>query len=320
MRHRRALLRSAAVAACGAVFLLAQPAPVRAAYPVSLVANWGAFGSDPGQFDRPVSVAVAPDGSVYTLELGNNRIQRFTSSGAFLLQWGQQGNGRGQFGSPRGLAVGIDGSVYESDYGISRIQKFDANGTFVLQFGTTASACHRQGMWGGLDGFTYSALAGCPEIDKYIPLGTFVTALDSHGWDPMGITGDAAGHLYFVSSYHVVEISTLGILINSFGILGSGPGQLSGATGIALDPAGNVLVANTLNDRIEVFDGTGVYLGSFGGTGSAPTQMSRPAGVAVAPDGTIYVADTGNNRIDVYAPASVPAAATSWGRLKATYR
>ncbi len=327
MPASRAILNPAAGLAC-ALLSAIQAAPVLADYAPRLVATWGTYGSGPGQFDRPVNVAVAPDGSVYTLELGNSRIQRFSSAGGYLTQWGQQGTGHGQFASPFGLAVGLDGAVYESEDGISRIQKFDANGTFILQFGATSGPCHRTGLWADADGFFYAARGNCDNaqvggsaVDKYIPLGTLVITLDAYAGNPNNLTGDAKGNLFFVGPDHAYEISTLGILINSFGSIGPPQDQLRNATGIAVDPRGIVLVANTGKDRIVAFDpAAGSVIGDFGGTGAGPTQMSGPQAIAVAPDGTIYVADTGNNRIDVYAPPAVPAAGTSWGRFKSMYR
>jgi tripartite motif-containing protein 71 len=43
----------------------------------SFPAHWGSEGSDPGQFKRPNGIAVAPDGTVYVVDQGNDRIQAF---------------------------------------------------------------------------------------------------------------------------------------------------------------------------------------------------------------------------------------------------
>jgi DNA-binding beta-propeller fold protein YncE len=61
---------------------------------------------------------------VYVADIGNHRIQKFTSDGTLITKWGTQGSGYGQFAGPAGVAVDSSGSVYVIDYGNSRIQKF----------------------------------------------------------------------------------------------------------------------------------------------------------------------------------------------------
>jgi glucose/arabinose dehydrogenase len=41
------------------------------------VSKWGTFGTDEGQFNFPMDVAVASDGSVYVADMVNHRIQKF---------------------------------------------------------------------------------------------------------------------------------------------------------------------------------------------------------------------------------------------------
>ncbi len=97
----------------------------------------GPFGSDPGQFQAPVDVAVnQANGDVYVLELIGSRVQRFDAEGVFELTWGEGGGAAGQFASPSAVAIDqSDGSVYVYDRDNYRIQKFDPNGQFVLAFG-----------------------------------------------------------------------------------------------------------------------------------------------------------------------------------------
>jgi DNA-binding beta-propeller fold protein YncE len=54
----------------------------------------------------------------------NNRIQKFTSAGAFVATWGSYGTGNGQFSTPKGVAVDGAGNIYIADTGNSRVQKF----------------------------------------------------------------------------------------------------------------------------------------------------------------------------------------------------
>jgi len=78
--------------------------------------TWGTSGSGDGQFSQPVGVAVAPDGSVYVADSGNDRIQRFTSEGVFVSEWATA--------NPRDVEVASDGSLYLTDASNFRVQKF----------------------------------------------------------------------------------------------------------------------------------------------------------------------------------------------------
>ena len=83
------------------------------------------------------------------------------------------------------------------------------------------------------------------------------------------------------------------------------PGRFLHPEGIATDLAGNVVVADTLNDRIQVLSAeTGEPLLVFGRAGNGAGEFHHPAGVAVeAETGNIVVTDTQNNRVQVFSSA-----------------
>ncbi len=87
-----------------------------------------------------------------------------------------------------------------------------------------------------------------------------------------------------------------------FGQLGTGDGQFAFPSGVAVDPSsGNIVVADRVNHRIQVFDSSGSFLTKFGSFGSGDGQFSAPLGVAVDPSsGNIVVADENNHRIQVF--------------------
>jgi sugar lactone lactonase YvrE len=96
------------------------------------------------------------------------------------------------------------------------------------------------------------------------------------------------------------------------GTPGSLPGQLSGPTGVTRAFDGNIYVANTGNDRVEVFAPDGTTLPALGGPGSGPGQFSEPSSVyGLAGESSLLVLDAGNNRVQKLNLNGVPVAGFS---------
>src|SRR5262249_35708988 len=145
------------VSACCAVTSATCTCPLPG--PCPMVSKWGSLGSGDGQFNYPGGVAVDGSGNVFVGELGNNRIEKFTTSGAFLLTFGWAvqdgmaavetctaargagiaGSGDGQFAGPYGVAVDGSGKVFVVDRVNNRIQTFTNTGTFLTKWGTAGT-------------------------------------------------------------------------------------------------------------------------------------------------------------------------------------
>ena len=72
---------------------------------------------------------------------------------------------------------------------------------------------------------------------------------------------------------------------------GEGEGSFHAPTHIAVSRSGDILVTDSLNYRVQVFDPEGKFLRGFGAPGDGPGTFSRPKGVAADSDGNIYVVD-----------------------------
>jgi DNA-binding beta-propeller fold protein YncE len=83
------------------------------------------------------------------------------------------------------------------------------------------------------------------------------------------------------------------------------PGVFFGPRGIAADKDGRVLVSDTGNKRVQIFDTNGVYQAEFGTGGMTDGALDEPVGIAFGPDGLAYVADTWNLRVDVFDPQTL---------------
>jgi NHL repeat len=85
-------------------------------------------------------------------------------------------------------------------------------------------------------------------------------------------------------------------VVGAFGKPGTANGQFSGAKGIAVAANGNVYIADSNNNRIEVFSRVGAFKGKWGSIGTDNDQFTGARDVAVGPDGSVWVADDGNAR------------------------
>ena len=90
--------------------------------------------------------------------------------------------------------------------------------------------------------------------------------------------------------------------LGMWGTTGSGPGQLSSPSGIAVDAAGLVYVTDQNNSRVCKFTSTGQFILAWGSVGSGPGQFHSPTELTIDNAGQILVVDYGNNRVQVFTP------------------
>jgi YD repeat-containing protein len=99
-----------------------------------------------------------------------------------------------------------------------------------------------------------------------------------------------------------VQSATLALTAPSFSLVfgssGSEVGKFSKPGGDAIDPKGNVWVADSANNRVEKFNASGGSPVAYGTLGSGNLQFKAPAALAIDPEANVYVADKGNSRIE----------------------
>lgn len=93
----------------------------------------------------------------------------------------------------------------------------------------------------------------------------------------------------------------LPVFVNTWGELGTGPGQFYEPSSVELDSTGVVIVAGH-EDRVQRFTGDGALIDIFGVPGVGDGQFNHPHGLAVDRDrgDLIYVGDQENDRLQVF--------------------
>jgi sugar lactone lactonase YvrE len=323
---------------------------------ITTVAGNGTFGfsGDNGpatgaQFTSPDGVAVDSAGNLYIEDSGNRRIRK-VSNGVITTVAGNGTPGfsgdngpatSAQLNGPEGIAVDSAGNLYIGDSGNYRIRKVSGgvittvagNGTegYSGDNGPATSAQLRwvRGVAVDSAGNLYIADSGNDRIRKVS--GGVITTVAGNGTygysgdngpatsarlrSPTGVAVDSAGNLYIAdqSNSRIRKISN-GVITTvagsgTFGYSGDdGPAtsaQLRFPTGVAVDSAGNIFIADSDNMRIrKVSNGvitTVAGNGTFGHSGdngpATSAQLAPPRGIAVDSAGNVFIADRDNFRI-----------------------
>ncbi len=253
------------------------------------------FADGPGasaQFNNPQGVAVDASGIVYVADTANNRIRRIATDGTVSTLAGdstagfQNGAGsQARFNAPQGVATDNQGNIYVADTGNAAVRLITAGGTVstLAGDGTVGSNDSPNARFDGLVGiavegqnvYVYLADSGNHRIRRLDVAGTVVT-----------ITGAERG----------------------FKDGSASESRFAEPSGIAIDAAGKIIVADGVNSLIRAVDpalassgsnlavttvaGTGVR-GLTDGAGSV-ARFFKPRGLAISTSSAIIVADTGN--------------------------
>jgi len=243
-----------------------------------VTASGGGFSGDNGPatsaaLNRPLGVAYDSNGNLYIADTGNNRIRMVNAQGTITTFAGS-----GQITS-----TGNTNIAGEAALSGPRDVAVDPSGNLYIND-------HDHGL-----------------IRKVTPLGIISTVASSCAGNQLadvnGVAVDQQGRVYFAltSANLVCVISPSGV-----NTVSTAPYNLNQPCGVAVDAGGDVLIADTANQRIlEAAAGGPVSIlagnsqEGFSGDGGPATAASlhNPFGLAISPAGPIYIADRDNWRI-----------------------
>jgi len=193
---------------------------------------------------------------------------------------------------PNGVTVDNAGNIYIADFATSVIRKVSTAGIISTVAGYATEPMQYTG-------------DGVPAVQSSIYI------LERH----TGLAADAAGNLYIADTGHdrIRKVDKAGMITtvaghgSSFPFFAGDDGPATQATlfqptGLALDGAGNLYIADTQNFRVRKVDTKGIIKtvagngqsGNSGDGGPATSAtLSVPLGVAVDSAGNLYIADQG---------------------------
>lgn len=242
-----------------------------------LALTFGKRGADNGQFDYPCDCVIDGD-KIYVVDMSNHRIQIFhKNTFKFLAKFGCYGINDGQFNMPTYIAIDQD-EIYIADTYNHRIQIFN------LRFFTFMHCIPEHT-------FNFLSKFGCQgeNNDQFQHPHKIVIDCDKI------YVADIFNHrIQVFDKYEFTFLAKFGRYDKNNG---KNNGQFNHPYGLAIDD-NKIYIADTCNDRIQVFDKDKLtFLSTFGEVGKGNGQFSRPVSIAVDQN-EIYIAD--NKRIQVF--------------------
>jgi SMP-30/Gluconolactonase/LRE-like region len=204
-------------------------------------------------------VAADGKGTVIVLVRKAPYFRIFTSDGKFVKSWG----GEGLFNEAHSAQFDPEGFIWATDPNDHVVHKFSPDGKLLMTLGKKGvpgdNASH--------DTFNRpNAVAFAPNGDVFVSDG-------------------------YVNS-RVVQFSKEGKFIKIIGgTKGNGPGQLQLPHGVAIDSKGRLLVSDSDNKRIVIFDKDGKFVESW----AAPCRGN----IVVTRDDTVYVSDVNAGAVTI---------------------
>jgi sugar lactone lactonase YvrE len=189
-------------------------------------------------FFMPSAIAIDAAGNLFVLDTGNHRVQKFGPDGKYLATYGRRGQGPGEFQYPAWLAVGAKGFLYITDSHNQRIQVLTP------------------------DGKDHKAIKGIEQGAGPVFLGTSGELITGAPRMRFFVNPDEKKPAALPKLVKVLDAD--GKLVREFGEPRDFDAELLNTAGneviMTVDPAGQVYLAYTVQNRIEKYAADGKLL------------------------------------------------------------
>jgi sugar lactone lactonase YvrE len=287
---------------------------------ISAVAGGGLGDGDPAPAARlALSQGINPEGglrwqggSYFIADPGDNRVRRVGPDGVMstVAGGGSPADGLGDgglataagLGRVRGVAPTAGGELYIADCDNNRVRKVDATGHISTVAGGGSPA---DGVGDG--GPATAAHLDCPTGILVVPAGTAQPAGTIYVTDCF-FFGTAVNRVRKIDpSGKITTVAGTGVAgFNGDGLAATAT-QLSCPSDVALDPAGNLVIADAGNNRVRRIDRTTGIVSTIAGDGTSgygkdgvvatSTPVNNPTGVAFDSSGRLIIAESTHARV-----------------------
>ena len=246
---------------------------------------------------KPWGITANDSNEIFLSDICNQRIVVFNENGEFIRSFGQN-----TLKCPNGVVFDNTGRIFVGNRDDNKILVFGQNGEYISTFHNGSSLSEPRGISFDADGNLIVCDAGNKCVRFFSPEGNIFKTI---GAGRLRMPFNCVCHegKLFVSDRdaHLIKVyNSNGRFLYEFGTCGTGDGELSYPTGLAVDKMGHLLVCSLRNHRVQVFTLYGKFVAKFGEYGKELGQMNSPSSVSVLKSGRIVVCEFENNRFQIF--------------------
>ena len=272
------------------------------------VLSFGQQGSAAGMLSNPWGVAVNERNEIAVTEVGNHRIQVFSSDGTYLRSFGKKGDKQGELNWPAGIAFDLKNeNILVVDSSNNRVQLFSEQGESLSKFGGKGNLDHQlmnpHGLSVNSDGNIIVADSGNKLVKVFSQSGQLLQKIGGDGSFTLPFHCVPYDKYLIVSDSHEHCIKVFdrgGKFLHKFGKQGKGDGEFNFPRCLSVNKAGHLMVSESKNHRVQVFELNGRFITKFGTKGNGIGGFENPICTAVLSDGRIVVTEFNNHRIQIF--------------------